>query len=337
MHVVLGLSLTSTSAAWALVDLRDGSILADDVVAVDGVDDVARAAARSVQSFALRADRDIDAVRLVWDGSDPSAGKTAIRVRTKLRLFGIDDIVTVTEDAALEGRNRTARHIDPDLVLAYGAARAAGATDNGGGMLDRITDSLPYRRVRTAVSAIPRGVAARAAAVALVAMVGGLVAYTLAGTPGSGPDVPDNTVAEAVLPAPPAAVPVAPIVLPPEPQVAPLPMVPDVPAAPQPESAWGPEVGEIPMAEAPVVAAVPEVSEVAVAVDEPVVAEAPSTAVLGTNPSAPQPVSVIGVPHLSGAGPVAGPVPAAPPVTAPTPPAPPAPAGPLGALFRALP
>ncbi|ANI40032.1 hypothetical protein [Mycolicibacterium vaccae] len=329
MHVVLGLSLTSTSAAWALVDLRDGSILADDVVAVDGVDDVARAAARSVQSFALRADRDIDAVRLVWDGSDPSAGTAAIRVRTKLRLFGIDDIVTVTEDAALEGRNRTARHIDEDLVLAYGAARAAGATDNGAGLLDRIADSQRYQRIRTAVSAIPGGLAARAAAVALVAAVVGLVAYTLIDTPGPGHDVPDNTVAEAVLPAPPAAVPVAPIVIPPEPEVAPLPIVPDVPAAPQPESVWVPEIPEVP--------AVAEVSELAVAVDEPVVAEAPSTAVLGTNPAAPQPVSVIGVPHLSGAGPVAGPVPAAPPVTAPALPAPPAPAGPLGALFRALP
>ncbi len=74
----------------------------------------------------------------------------------------------------------------PDLVLAYGAARAAGATDNGAGLLDRITDSQRYQRIRTAVSAIPGGLAARAAAVALVATVGGLVAYTLIGTPGSG-------------------------------------------------------------------------------------------------------------------------------------------------------
>lgn len=331
MHVVLGLSLTSTSAAWALVDLRDGSIVADDVVAVDGIDDVAKAAARSVQSFAMRADRDIDAVRLVWDGSDPNAGKTAIRVRTKLRLFGIDDIVTVTEDAALEGRNRTARHIDEDLVLAYGAARAAGATDTGG-VLDRITDSLAYRRIRTVASAVPGGIAARAAAVALVALVGGLVAYTLVGTPAPGPDVPDNTVAEAVLPAPPAAVPVAPVVTPPEPEVVPLPMVADVPAAPQPESVSVPEIAEV-----PAVAEVSAVPEVAVAVDEPVVTEAPAAAVLGANPVVPQPVSVIGEPHLSGPVPVAGPVPAAPVVAPPAPPAPPAPAGPLGALFRALP
>ncbi|WND54359.1 hypothetical protein QQA43_16275 [Mycolicibacterium vanbaalenii] len=68
--------------------------------------------------------------------------------------------------------------------------------------------------------------------------------------------------------------------------------------------------------------------------------EAPEVAVVhGLDPAAPQAVSAVtGVPHLSGAGPVAGPVAQAVPApAAPVAPAPPAPAGPLGALFRALP
>ena len=58
MRVVMGLSLTATSAVWALVDTKDGAILADEVVALDSVNEIARATARSVQAFALQSDRD---------------------------------------------------------------------------------------------------------------------------------------------------------------------------------------------------------------------------------------------------------------------------------------
>ncbi|WP_460353496.1 hypothetical protein [Mycobacterium sp. ZZG] len=366
MHVVLGLSLSSTSAVWVLVDTRDGSILADEVVALDRSDEIASAAARSVQSFSLRSDRDIDAVRLVWDDDDPVARKHGIRLRTKLRLFGFDNIEAVTEEAAREGRNRTARHIAPHMVLAYGAARAA-ANDDDTGVLRRIADKLPHRepagmpvmpsivervgdRARAAVAAIPGGVAGRAAAAALVAMVGGLVGYALLSTGTPSHETPDTVAAEAVLPAPPAAVvlpapaavPAVPEAAPPVVAAAPAPVpVPEAPVELEPEYAWVPE----PVA-ADEVTVTPDVPD-ALAAEVPTPTSMPT--VHAINPAAPQPVStMIGVPHLSGAGPVTGPaqavaapvVPAAPVTTAPVPaapPAPPAPAGPLGALFRALP
>lgn len=110
MRVVMGLSLTATSAVWALVDTKDGAILADEVVALDSVNEIARATARSVQAFALQSDRDIDGIRMTWtdDGRDH-----AIRLRSKLRLFGFDTIEHVSEEEAREGRNQTARHIAP--------------------------------------------------------------------------------------------------------------------------------------------------------------------------------------------------------------------------------
>ncbi|MGE4363386.1 MAG: hypothetical protein AB7E41_14510, partial [Mycolicibacterium sp.] len=138
MRVVLGLSLTAGSAVWVLVDTYDGSIIADEVVALDSVNELARAAARSVQTFALQSDRDIDGVRLVWDDDDAAARQHGIRLRTKLRLFGFDTVETVSEEAAREGRNRTARHIAPHMVLAYGAARADVEDTGGAGVLRRL-------------------------------------------------------------------------------------------------------------------------------------------------------------------------------------------------------
>ena len=92
MRVVLGLSLTATSAVWVLVEPCDGRILADEVVAVDAVEEVARAAARSVQAFDMQTEHDIEGVRMTWSDDARRAG---IRLRTKLRLYGFDDVETV--------------------------------------------------------------------------------------------------------------------------------------------------------------------------------------------------------------------------------------------------
>ena len=78
MRVVMGLSLTATSAVWALVDTKDGAILADEVVALDSVNEIARATARSVQAFALQSDRDIDGIRMTW--TDDGRGNVALTV-----------------------------------------------------------------------------------------------------------------------------------------------------------------------------------------------------------------------------------------------------------------
>lgn len=363
MHAVLGLSLSPTSAVWVLVDTRDGSILADEVVALDRADEIAGAASRSVQSFALRSDRTIDAVRLVWDGDDPVARRHGIRLRTKLRLFGIDNIETVTEQAAREGRNRTARHIAPHMVLAYGAARAAANEDDGTGVLRRIAEKMSHRepagvpvlpsiaervgdRARAAVGAIPGGVVGCAAAVAAVALVGGLVGYALLATGSPTHEAPDTVAAEAVLPAPARVPPPAEAVLPHPPAEAVLPGPPTemaLPVEPEPEPEYALVPEPVTADQATVTPDVPD----AMAAGVPTATSMPT--VHGMNPAVRQPVSaMIDVPHLSGAGPAAGPAPAvvipvapaAPVATTPAPaatPTPPAPAGPLGTLFRALP
>ncbi|CAN3129071.1 hypothetical protein ACNUDN_14180 [Mycobacterium sp. smrl_JER01] len=359
MRVVLGLSLTATSAVWALVDTYDGSIVADELVALDSVEEIARAAARSVQSFALQTDRDIDGVRLVWDDSDATARRHGIRLRTKLRLFGFETVETVSEEAAREGRNRTARHIAPHMVLAYGAARADLDDTESRGVLRRIAARVP-RRMPVAA---PMRLAA-AASVAVIALTGVVLYVAIGGTPTAelpGDTVPDNTVAEATLPAP-AAVPVAPVAEPPAAQAAPLPAaVPEALTEPEPVASLLPatsalpETAPVPDAEQlPGYAAVPDLAPaepITVSVAEPPaagLAEQPGATLHGADAPTPQQVAsvtgqVTGQPHLSGTGPEAGPVqpvaapvtPAAPVATAPAAPA--APPGPLGALFRALP
>lgn len=342
MRVVMGLSLTSSSAVWVLVDTYDGKILADEVVPLESVNEVARPTARSVQSFALQSDHEIDGVRLVWDAADSTARQQGIRLRTKLRLFGFDTVETVTEDAAREGRNRTARHIAPHLVLAYGAARADLDEADARNMLRRLAARVPLR----VPSAIPVRLAA-AASVAALAVVA-LALYAFSGGPVS-QELPDTAAAEVV------GIPAAPAAPAPAPQAIPAPQ----PAAAQAVTVMEPAVTD----EAPAMAQMPEyastptvvgaesvesdVTAVATVVDGPVdgLADAPADAAVtvdAVDPATPEQLStLIGAPHLTGAGPIAGPVQpvAAPaqatPATAPS--APPASPGPLGVLFRALP
>ncbi|MEH3139743.1 MAG: hypothetical protein PGN37_06085 [Mycobacterium kyogaense] len=185
--------MTAKSAVWALVDVKDGTVLADEVVALDSANEVARATARSVQAFALQSQRDIDGVRLVWNDDARAHG---IRLRTKLRLFGFDTVETVTQEAARDGRNRTARHIAPHLVLAYGAARADVHGDEHRNALARL------------VSRVPLPVSAAAGVIA----VAGIGIYALTGGfTASAPVVEASSPAPApaAAPAVPAPVPVA--------------------------------------------------------------------------------------------------------------------------------
>ncbi|VEG55597.1 Uncharacterised protein [Mycolicibacterium aurum] len=335
MRVVLGLSLTAASAVWVLVDTYDGRIIADEVVQLESLNEIARAAARSVQAFALQSDEDIDGVRLVWTDD---ARQHGIRLRTKLRLFGFETVETVTEDAAREGRNRTARHIAPHMVMAYGAARAD---------LDDTDDRNVLRRLAARVPLslrVPTGVPVRLAAAASVAALAiiGVGLYSFVGHSPS-PAVTDTSVAGAVVPDAPAAP--APAAIPAAPIPAELPAVPQAVTVPEPTvavevpdtSQMMPEYASAPTVVDDTETYVPDVTSVADAVEAPALdsvhgaAEAASPAQLAT---------IAGSPHLSGAGPAAGPQPVAVPGQA-TPalvqPSEPAPAGPLGALFGALP
>lgn len=377
MRVVLGLSLTANSAVWVLVDTYDGSILADEVVPLESVNEIARAAARSVQAFALQSERDIDGVRLVWDDEASAHG---IRLRTKMRLFGFDTVETVSEEAAREGRNRTARHIAPHMVLAYGAARADLDTDADRGVLGRLVARVPgvhpgdrgggmptgggrmsglreagseaalriSDRFRHVGSTLSRPVPAAAAGITFLAAVSGLVGWALFGGTTPSHEAPGTAAAAVVAPAPAAAVPAMP----------PVPAAVAAPA-PAPEAVAEPEltVPEV----APAVDQVPEYSsavpqagteyEIATSPDVVVpempaalAAESPTVpTVQGVGSTAPAQVSApAGEPHLTGVGPLAGPPAqtASSPVAQATPdtvPAAPAPAGPLGAFLSALP
>lgn len=336
MRVVLGLSLTAASAVWVLVDTYDGRIIADEVVPLESLNDIARATARSVQTFALQSDTDIDGVRMAWSDD---AHQHGIRLRTKLRLFGFETIETVTEEAAREGRNRTARHIAPHLVLAYGAARADLDDPDHNNVLRRLVARAPH----LVPSALPVRLMA-AASVAAIAIVGvGLYAFV-----GRAPshEVTDTSVAEAVVPVTPAG-PMPGAILPgPQPVPAPLPAEPQaavtVPepavAVAEPEMAQMPEYASTPAVVDDYENAVPQVAEIPDITST--VVETPATA--GLDSTVPEQFpAAIEAPHLTGVGPAAGPlqpvgVPAQASPASVTP-APPAPAGPLGALFRALP
>ncbi|KRE33079.1 hypothetical protein ASG82_22895 [Mycobacterium sp. Soil538] len=332
MRVVMGLSLTAKSAVWALVDTKDGTILAEEVVTLDSANEIARAAARSIQSFALQSERDIDGVRMTWSEDARAHG---IRLRTKLRLFGFETVETVSQDAAREGRNRTARHIAPHLVLAYGAARADLHGADHRNMLVRL------------VSRVPVAMSATAAA-ASVAAVAGVGFYALTGGFSSTPPVTDSA-APAPVPAPAAAPAAAPA---PPPAAAPVaaPMAQPVEAAlptPAEVSAAGPDEtpaaatadidSETPSATVPQIATVQDVQEI----------PATSAAAAGITADEPQTLSsLIGEPHLTGSQLAAGPVQAvvAPvPVSAATTPTATAPTpaessnGPLSVFLGALP
>ena len=303
MRLVLGLSLTASSAVWVLVDTVDGTILAEEIVALDSVAEIARATARSVQAFDAQTEHDIEGVRMTWSGD---ASQHGIRLRTKLRLYGFDTVETVSAQDARDGRIKTARHLAPHLALAYGAARADLDPDEGGGVLRRLA-------VRT-----PIGVAAAACAAAVIGA--GLYAFVGASTP----TAPETAAAE---PTPPQSVrPVTPVfaaappVVPTTPQAAEpvaAPVAAPV-AVPEPVSAWQPVTSTV----EPDVSAVPEVvTEIAV------------------NSPAPEAISAsMGEPHLHAVQPVAGPVQPQQPVPMLPQPVLPPPLPPvLSGLFGALP
>lgn len=162
MRFVLGLSLTESSAAWALVDTDDGSILADEVVARDSAHEIARTAALSVQAFDAQTEHDIEGIRLTWPDDAHHQGT---RLRTKLRLFGFETVETVSEDAALAGRNKTARYLPPHLTLAYGAARSDRNASRTASVISRLVARVPVR------------VAAASGAAAAVAAAAGVGLY----------------------------------------------------------------------------------------------------------------------------------------------------------------
>lgn len=215
MSVVLGLSLTVSSAVWVLVDTDDGGILADDVVAVDSVHEIARAAALSVQAFDSRTEHNIDAVRLTWDDD---AHQHGVRLRTKLRLFGFEPVETVSAEAARAGRNKTARHLPPHLAPAYGAARADRDFDDDGNMLQTL-----FRQIKTRV---PLRIAVAASAAAALAVGLGLVAFEGSSTGEKPPTAAEPAAAQS------AAAPSGPGVVPAPAAAAPTPVVPPGVAAP---------------------------------------------------------------------------------------------------------
>jgi hypothetical protein len=181
MRLVLGLSLTACSAAWALVDIDDGKILADRIVALDSPHDIARAGARSVQAFDNESDYAIEGIRLTWS---EDAQQQGVRLRTKLRLFGFQTVETVSQDDAREGRNKTARYLDPHLALAYGAARSDVNGDGSGSLLRRVSGQVPIR------------VAAASGTAAAVVL--GIGFYALVSPSES--EAPDNTAAASTSP-----------------------------------------------------------------------------------------------------------------------------------------
>lgn len=278
MRVVMGLSLTATSAVWALVDTKDGAILADEVVALDSVNEIARATARSVQAFALQSERDIDGIRMTWtdDGRDHG-----IRLRSKLRLFGFDTIEHVSEEEAREGRNQTARHIAPHLTLAYGAARAHPA-DDAHHLLRRLTARVPA--ARATIARVPMRIT-MAASIAAVCAVAALGVFATMGGPSSQPVETAN--AE---PAPAASPPAA--LTPPArtdsaPVAAPAPA--RQPAAPAPQA---PVMDTAPPPSAPQIVAEPQSASQVVADPQPApVPAAPRPASAAQIVGQPQPAS----------------------------------------------
>lgn len=325
MRLVLGMSLTASSAVWALVDTVNGKILAEEVVALDSVQELARAAARSVQAFDLQTEHDVEGVRMTWS---EDARPHGVRLRTKLRLFGFETVETVSQDAAREGRNRTARHIAPHLCLAYGAARADIHADDSKSVLQRLAARVPISRVP-----IPRVPARVAAAVVAASAVGvGIGLYALIGTAPS--DAPATTAAEhtpvvaapSVIPTPwsvaePVAVPTPWAVA--EPAAVPADVAAPV-SAPEPavesQDVWQDDWQPVATAVEPETAPAPE-AVTGLVLDSTVPEAIPAT---------------VGVPHLPGVQPVAVPV-AAPVTVVPQPAAPPAPPSVLSPIFRALP
>ena len=284
MRVVMGLSLTATSAVWALVDTKDGAILADEVVALDSVNEIARATARSVQAFALQSDRDIDGIRMTWtdDGRDH-----AIRLRSKLRLFGFDTIEHVSEDEAREGRNQTARHIAPHLTLAYGAARAHPA-DEAHPLLRRLTSRVPA--ARATIARVPMRIT-MAASIAAVCAVAALGVFAVMSGPSSQP-VETANAEPAPAAAPPAAL-TPPAGTGPAPVAAPAPA--RQPAVPAPQA---PVVDTPPPVSAPQIVAEPQPASAPQVVADPQPASTPQVV---AQPRPASPPQVVGQPQPASA------------------------------------
>ena len=301
MRLVLGLSLATSSAVWVLVDTADGSILAEEVVAPDSVHDIARAAALSVQAFDAHTEHDIEGIRLTWTDD---ACQQGIRLRTKLRLFGFETVATVSQEAAREGRNKTARHLAPHLTLAYGAARSDRSADESRSVFQRLAAQVPEqlaaRVPEQLVARVPPrvAVASCAAAAAAVAVGAGLYAFG-----DSSPSEGSYTTA-----AQPALAQAGPKVVPAPTAAPPKPVVPwsvaDPAAVPAPTRT--PEaVAEWPSTTA---AAQPE------ALQTVAVPDATTELELGSSELESVPATAAGVPHLSGRpAPVATPARAAAP------------------------
>lgn len=323
MRLVLGVSLTASSAAWVLIDTADGNIVSEKVVALDSAHQIASATARSIQDFDQQTQHDIEGVRLTWSDD---AREHGIRLRTKLRLFGFETVETVSQDAAREGLNKTARYFAPHLDLAFGAARSDVRAD--GSALRRLAARVPIRpAARVPIPVAAAAGAAVLAGVGLYALVGlspseAPDTTAAVGTPSqSGPEVgPAPAGAPSALPAPAAVA--KPVAVPTEVPAAPSP-------APKPVTAWLPATTVV----QPEVVAVPD-STIAIELDSTV----------------PETVSArVGQPHLPVAHLPAAPAhlpigPAQPPVGPAQPVAvspqfvPPTPAPPLlSSLFSALP
>ncbi len=309
MRLVLGLSLTASGVVWVLVDTDTGNPLAEDVVSLDSPHELARAAAVSVQAFDAQTEHDIEGVRLTWSDD---AREQGIRLRTKLRLFGFETVETVSQEAAREGRNKTARYLAPHLTLAYGAARSGRDGDETLNVLQRLAVRVPNR------VALASGAAAAAAA------VGGIGLYAFGWASSS--EAHDITAAEQtpaqLIPPPPAAPPT--VAVPP-----PVAQPAEVPAPSQtnePARTWPPATTVAGPESVTTGETTPEVeldSTVPVALPVTTVAEPESVTTTVTTPEveldSTVPVALpvtAGVPHLATAHGEAG-VPAQPGIPAP--------------------
>ena len=206
MRLVLGMSLTASSAVWVLVDTVNGKILADEVVALDSLQEIARAAARSVQAFDVQTEHDIEGVRLTWSDDARHHG---VRLRTKLRLFGFETVETVTQEAAREGRNKTARHLAPHLTLAYGAARSAVNADESRNVFQRLASHVPMRVAAAGGAAAVLGIGLIALLAPSPAETPAITSAEAAAPPSAPAVVPAPAAVPSAVPAPPAATPVA--------------------------------------------------------------------------------------------------------------------------------
>lgn len=355
MRELLGLSLTANTVVCTLVDPVDGTIIAEDIVEVDSAENLLGAAANSVEAFASPPERDIGAVRIAW--SKGTAG-SALKLTSTLKSLGFNDIDLVSADEARHGRNRTARDIDPQLELAYGAARTVVADDHNR-PIRRMAARLPARRVLLAAagSVVVLAVGTAAAGYLLVGEAPPQAsdhASPLGTTRSPVDDVPMPVApaprAPEVVGAPPAALALPPVgavpssALPPPPPSAAAVASAVTAARPPVEADVGPSGISDDAAEpetAAVIYTAPAPAPAATAARQPhLTHEAPSAGPEQTSEPAPA-TAMVGQPHLppgaQSGRPLPGPVPLMSLMGAPPPPAPaPPPPNPLN-ILSALP